>query len=88
MKHILTLTAASAAFLLAAPAFADTDKGLPAEQVIAAIQQAVAAQPGMIKDVEVNDRRNQSTIVEVEIVAADGGKHEIKVDPATKQVVR
>ena len=88
MKHILTLTAASAAFLLAAPAFADTDKGLPADQLIAAIQQAVAAQPGMIKDVEVNDRRNQTPLVEVEIVAADGKKHEIKIDSGTRQVVK
>lgn len=88
MKKIITLTAASAAFILAAPAFADTDKGLPADQVIAAIQQAVASQPGTIKDVEVKDRRNQASIVEVEIVAADGKKHEVKVDAATRQIVK
>lgn len=89
MKNILALTAASAAFALATPAFADSDKGLPADQVIAAIQAAVAAHPGQVKDVEVKDRRNnQAAIVEVEIVAADGKKHEVKVDAASRQVVR
>lgn len=89
MKNILALTAASAALALAAPAFADSDKGLPADQVIAAIQAAVAAHPGQVKDVEVKDRRNnQAAIVEVEIVAADGKKHEVKVDAASRQVVR
>jgi hypothetical protein len=88
MKKILTLTLSSAALFLAAPAFADADKGLPADQVIAAIQAAVAAHPGQVKEVEVKDRRNQAAIVEVEIVAADGKKHEVKVDTATRQVVR
>ncbi|RZI66952.1 MAG: PepSY domain-containing protein [Variovorax sp.] len=88
MKKLFTLTVASAAFVLAAPAFADSDKGLPADQIIAAIQAAVASQPGQVKDVEVKDRRNNPSIVEVEIVAADGKKHEVKVDPATRQVVR
>jgi uncharacterized membrane protein YkoI len=88
MKNILALTLSSAALLVAAPAFADSDKGLPADQVIAAIQTAVAAHPGQVKDVEVKDRRNQAAIVEVEIVAADGKKHEVKVDTGTKQVVK
>lgn len=89
MKNIIALAAASAAFVLASPAFADSDKGLPADQVIAAIQAAVAAHPGQVKDVEVKDRRNnQASIVEVEIVGADGKKHEVKVDAATRQVVR
>lgn len=88
MKNLLTLTLASAGFLLAAPAFADSDKGLPADQVIAAIQTAVAAQPGQVKDVEVDDRRNQAAVVEVEIVAADGKKHKVKVDSGTRQVMK
>lgn len=87
MKYILSAIAAAAA-VTSVPAFADSDKGLPADQVIAAIQAAVAAQPGQVKDVEINDRRNQSSVVEVEIVAADGKKHEVKIDAATRQVVR
>lgn len=89
MKNIVALAAASTALALAGPAFADSDKGLPADQVIAAIQAAVAAHPGQVKDVEVKDRRNnQAAIVEVEIIAADGKKHEVKVDAASRQVVR
>lgn len=87
MKYILSAIAA-AAVATSLPAFADSDKGLPADQVIAAIQAAVAAQPGQVKDVEVKDRRNQASLVEVEIVAADGKKHEVKVDASTRQVVR
>lgn len=71
----------------AAPAFA-ADKSLPADQVIAAIQAAVAAQPGQVKDVEVDQKRNQAVTVKVEIVAADGREHEVRIDPATRQVVR
>lgn len=88
MKHILSLALATAALGTTLPALADSDKGLPADQIIAAIQAAVAAQPGQIKDVEVKDRRNQAAVVEVEIVAADGKKHEVKIDTATRQVVR
>jgi hypothetical protein len=87
MNHRIAVAAACAALVLASPAFAD-DKGLPAEQVIAAIQAAVAAQPGQVKDVEVKDRRNQASIVEVEIVAADGRTHKVRIDAATRQVVR
>lgn len=79
---------ATAAFVLfaAAPAFA-ADKGLPADQVIAAIQAAVAAQPGQVKEVDVDEKRNGVT-VKVEIVATDGKEHEVRIDPATRQVVR
>lgn len=56
------------------------DKALPPEQVIAAIQTAVASNPGLIKEVEV-EREGGRLIVEVEIVTTDGRKTEIKVDP-------
>lgn len=88
MKHILSFAFAAAAVATSLPALADSDKGLPADQVIAAIQAAVAAHPGQIKDVEVKDRRNQTAVVEVEIVAADGKKHEVKIDAGTRQVVK
>ena len=89
MKNIIALATASAAFALAAPAFADTKAGLPADQVGAATQAAIAAQPGNVKDVEVQDRRNnQSPVVEVEIIGADGKKHEVKIDSATRAIVK
>lgn len=82
-------TLLATAFLLASavPAFA-ADRGLPADQLIAAIQAAVAAHPGQVKEVEVDEKRNNKVTVKVEIVAADGKEHEIRVDPATRQVVR
>lgn len=74
--------------LAAAPAWSDDrDESLPAPQVVAAIQAAVAAQPGSVREVEVK-REKQRALVEVEIVAADGRKHEVKVDAGTNQVVR
>ena len=79
---------ALAALVIAASAWpAWADKGLPADQIIAAIQAAVAAHPGQVKEVEVEERRNTVT-VKVEIVSADGKEHEVRVDPATRQVVR
>lgn len=79
-----------AAAILSASAFPSlaADKGLPADQLIAAIQAAVAAHPGQVKEVEVDEKRNNKVTVKVEIVAADGKEHEIRVDPATRQVVR
>ena len=66
---------------------ADKDEVLPVTQLVAAIQAAVAAQPGNVKDVEVKKKRDK-LLVEVEIYGADGKKHEIMVDGQTAQVVR
>ena len=84
MRH--ALTAVLLAVAAAGPALA-ADKGLPADQVIAAVQAAVAARPGNVKDVEVDEKR-KGAVVKVEIVGADGKEHEVRIDPATRQVVR
>lgn len=82
-----TLLAAAILCGSALPAFA-ADKGLPADQLIAAIQAAVAAHPGQVKEVEVDEKRGNKVEVKVEIVSADGKDHEVRIDPATRQVVR
>ena len=91
LKGILTmhkpLIAAAVLAFAAVPALA-ADKGLPADQVIAAIQAAVAAQPGDVKEVDVDHKRNNRVEVKVEIVSADGKEHELRIDPATRQVIR
>ena len=66
---------------------ADEDKGLPAEQVTAAIEAAVSANPGNIKDVEI-DEKDKRLIVEVTIVGSDGKEKEVKVDPQNNEVIR
>ena len=86
MRPLITLSLAALAFS-ASPAFADEDRGLPAEQVIAAIQAAVAERPGQVKEVEVDDHRGKTT-VKVEIVGADGKEHKVRVDAQSRQVVR
>jgi uncharacterized membrane protein YkoI len=63
------------------------DEALPADQVIAAIQSAVAASPGLIKEVEV-EREGGRLVVQVELIGADGRETKFKVDPATNQVLR
>jgi uncharacterized membrane protein YkoI len=68
-------------------AYADDDRGLPPDQVIAAIKTAVAAQPGDVKDVEV-EHEGGRTLVDVKIVGKDGKKTEVRVDPQRNEVVR
>ncbi|MBE7369975.1 PepSY domain-containing protein [Ramlibacter pallidus] len=83
-------TASCIAFALSAgsPAWAaDKDETLPVTQLVAAIQAAVAAHPGNVKEVEVKKQKDRM-LVEVEIYAADGKKQEVKVDAQTSQVVR
>jgi hypothetical protein len=75
------------ALLLACGSAIANEEGLAADRVIAAIQTAVAAQPGLIKEVEVQ-REGGRLIVEVEIISADGKKTEVKVDPEKNAVIR
>ncbi len=72
--------------LCATPARAD-DRGLQADQVIAAIRTAVAARPGNVKEVEV-DREGGRTLVKVEIVEPGGREAELRVDPERNEIVR
>jgi hypothetical protein len=62
------------------------DKALPAEKVIAAIQKAVATNPGLIREVEV-EREGGRLVVEVEMIR-DGIESEIKIDPEKMEVIR
>jgi hypothetical protein len=78
--------AATTLLLLFGSAFAN-ERGLPADRVIAAIQTAVAAQPGLIQEVEV-DREGGRLIVEVQIISTDGRRIEVKVDPEKNAVMR
>ena len=67
-------------------AFAN-DEGLPPDRVISAIQAAVAVNPGLIKEVEV-EREGGRLVVEIKMIGTDGRETELKVDPATNQVMR
>lgn len=73
--------------LCATPAAGADDRGLPADQVIAAIRTAVAAQPGNVKEVEV-EREGGRPIVKVELVGTDGREAELRVDPERNEIVR
>jgi uncharacterized membrane protein YkoI len=87
MKIISIRSVSSAFVLLTASAFAHADGKLPAQQVIAAIQTAVATFPGQIKEVEVEQERGQR-IVEVRIENDKGNDETIKVDPEKNQVIK
>lgn len=88
MKSITKIVVLAATLLLLSfgSAFA-YDRGLPADRVIAAIQTAVAANPGLIEEVDV-DREGGRLIVEVKIINADGRQIEVKVDPEENEVIR
>lgn len=88
MKKIGGATVFAAAMLLFSfnSAFAGSE-GLPADQVISAIQAAVAANPGNIHEVEV-DQEHGKLIVEVKIIDAQGQKTKVKIDPEKNEVIR
>ncbi len=54
--------------------------------MIASIKTAVAAKPGNVRAVEVENEGGK-TICEVEILAQDGKTYEVEVDVATNTVV-
>ncbi|SDW80101.1 Peptidase propeptide and YPEB domain-containing protein [Nitrosomonas eutropha] len=62
------------------------NEGLPADQIISAIQAAVAANPGNIYETEV-EREQGKLIVEVKIIDANGKKIKVKIDPAKNAVI-
>jgi uncharacterized membrane protein YkoI len=66
---------------------AQTASALTADHVIACIRTAVAAQVGLVKEVEVKHKRGQ-WLCEVEIVDDTGQQHELHVDVTTNQVVK
>lgn len=87
MHRIKSAVAVTFGSMLALGAQADllgTD-AIPAEQMISAIEAAVAAHPGNVAEVEV-DEENDRMIVEIEIVDAQGSKKEVEVDAETSKV--
>jgi hypothetical protein len=69
---------------------ARADKATPAlaaDHVIACIRTAVAAQAGLVKEVEVEYKRGQ-WLCEVEVVDDTGQKYELYVDVTTNQVIK
>ncbi|MBE7526138.1 MAG: PepSY domain-containing protein [Burkholderiales bacterium] len=87
MKKMTVATLFTATMLLFSfnSAFAGNE-GLPADRVIAAIQTAVAANPGLIHEVEVETKQGKLA-VEVKIIDAKGQKVKVKVDPETNAVI-
>ncbi|SCZ86982.1 PepSY domain-containing protein [Nitrosomonas mobilis] len=63
------------------------DEGLPADQVISAIRAAVAANPGNIHEVEVEQKQGK-LIVEVKIIDANGKKAKVKIDSEKNTVIQ
>lgn len=72
--------------LASANAFA-TDRALPAELIIAAIQIAVIDQPGLVREVEVEKRQGRLIVV-VEMVGVDGRRSKVRIEPERYTRVR
>jgi len=64
----------------------DTKAAVSAEQVIASVRTAVAAKPGNVRAVEMENKGGK-TICEVKILAQDGKAYEVEVDVATNKVI-
>jgi hypothetical protein len=62
-------------------------EALTADEAIACIRTAVAAQAGWIKDVE-GDKDGGKRLCEVELVDETGKRHKLHVDVQTNQVVK
>ena len=73
---------------LVAAARADkTTSGLADDHVMACIKTAVAAQAGLVKDVEV-EYEGAKWLCEVKRIDEAGKRHTLRVDVATNQVVK
>jgi uncharacterized membrane protein YkoI len=86
VNRVFTIVAAAALLAGGAARAANDDPAIPAARFIAAIQTAVAAQPGNVTEAEVERDRGR-TIVEVKIVGSDGRTAEVKVDVEKNEVV-
>jgi hypothetical protein len=62
-------------------------RALAADHVIACIRTAVAAQPGLVKEVEA-EYEGEKWLCEVKLVDEAGKRHKLHVDVATNQVVK
>jgi uncharacterized membrane protein YkoI len=65
----------------------ENTQAFTADQIIACVRTAVAAQPGLVKEVEAEYERGQ-WLCEVDIVDAAGHTYEVQVDVTTNQVVK
>ena len=91
--HGITITLAGlcAMLLLTAGSFGvahaeKATRALAADHVIACIKTAVAAQAGLVKEVEV-EYEGARWLCEVKLVDEVGKRHKLHVDVATNQVV-
>jgi len=73
--------------MIAAAHPSETSKALAADHVIACIRTAVAAQAGLVKEVEGDDEKGKR-LCEVKIVDETGKRHKLHVDVQTNQVVK
>ena len=71
--------------MIAAAHTSETSKALAADHVIACIRTAVAAQAGLVKEVEYEGAQ---WLCEVKLVDETGKRHTLHVDVATNQVVK
>jgi hypothetical protein len=83
---VLTLVLTGGAFVIAT-AQDQPKETLTADEAIACIQTAVAAQAGFIKEVE-GDEDGGKRLCEVKIVDQTGKRHTLHIDVQTKQVVK
>ncbi len=66
---------------------APTGSALTTDEAIACIRTAVAAQAGLVKGVEGEDKQGKR-LCEVKIVDETGKRHKLQVDVQTNQVVK
>jgi hypothetical protein len=83
---VVTVLLTGGARAMAAPT-APSASALTAEEAIACIRTAVAAQAGWVKEVEGDEEKGQRRC-EVKIVDETGKRHKLHVDVQTNQVVK
>ncbi len=84
--HLLSCCTALVLACGAQASLADDDMGLPADQVISAIQVVASVHEGMIKDVEIEEKDKQR-LVEITVVGQDGNETKVYVDPQSSKIV-
>ena len=62
-------------------------KHVTADQAMMCIKAAIGARAGSIRELEVKVESNR-TVCEVEVIAADGKKHEVYIDVGANKVLR
>ena len=83
---VVTLLLTGGGRAVAAPTGQSTS-ALTTEEAIACIRTAVAAQAGLVKVVEGEDKKGKR-LCEVKIVDETGKRHKLQVDVQTNQVVK